>query len=102
MSGGRLVVEVVYPLPERQGIVTLDLPAGSTVRDALAAYRDRSGQPMSPDIEHAAVARYGHVIDRNDPVKDGDRLDILRPLTVDPKDARRRRAALHGRAKPKR
>ena len=98
MNPGRITVEVVFPLPERQGLVKLDLPQGATVRDALLAYR--STAPNAPESAAAVpaeptVARYGHLLALNDSLSDGDRLDILRPLVVDPKEARRRRAALH-------
>jgi putative ubiquitin-RnfH superfamily antitoxin RatB of RatAB toxin-antitoxin module len=93
-------VEVVFPLPGRQDVVTLDLPQGATVRDALAAYLaggGDAGQARTP--EQAVVARYGRVLGLDDVVADGDRLDILRPLLADPKESRRRRAALQARRK---
>jgi len=98
-------VEVVFPLPERQGLVKLDLPQGATVRDALSAYRSRVAD--GPELGDAvpqipSIARFGHLVTLDDPLADGDRLDILRPLIVDPKEARRRRAALHAGKKPQR
>jgi putative ubiquitin-RnfH superfamily antitoxin RatB of RatAB toxin-antitoxin module len=100
VGSGRLTVEVVFPLPERQDTVTLDLPAGATVRDALAAFLAGGGDagPVRTP-EQARVARYGRMLGLGDAVADGDRLDILRPLVADPKESRRRRAALQARRK---
>jgi putative ubiquitin-RnfH superfamily antitoxin RatB of RatAB toxin-antitoxin module len=36
-------------------------------------------------------ARFGAVVEADTPLEDGDRIDLLRPLQADPKDARRRR-----------
>ena len=76
-------VEVVYALPAEARVVQLELPAGSTVGDALAA----SGLPLE--------GRYGIFGRRSTPgtrLKEGDRIEIYRPLAEDPKEARRRRA----------
>lgn len=77
-------VEVVYALPERAEVVTLDLPAGARVRDALAA----SGL----DLQSHAFGIFGKRVTLDRPLADGDRVEIYRPLAMDPKEARRRRA----------
>lgn len=80
-------VEVVLAWPRRFEAVTLDLPEGATVADALA----RSGL-MLPD-KIVAYAIHGLRCDTAQLLRDGDRIELLRPLVADPKDARRRRAA---------
>ncbi len=77
-------VEVVYALPGRVEAVALDLPSGSTVADALAA------AGFVGRVEKVGI--YGKVVSRTTKLADGDRLEVYRPLTVDPKEARRRRA----------
>ena len=64
----------------------LDLPAGATVADALAASRFASRAP-------AAIGVFGEVATPDRPLRDGDRVDLLSPLLTDPKEARRQRAA---------
>jgi len=80
----RLRVAVVRALPEEQSVVALELEEGARVEDALRA----SGLG-----EAAALGIGGRRVDRGRRLRDGDRVEILRPLAEDPKDARRRRAA---------
>lgn len=61
------------------------LPEGATVNDALSA----SGWSLE-DV--AGVAIFGERVERDARLHDGDRVELLRPLLIDPKDARRRRA----------
>lgn len=77
-------VEVVCAVPDDVRLVELKLPAGATVRDAL----DASGMTAS-----GAVGVFGKVVGVQTRLKDGDRVEIYRPLTADPKEQRRRRAA---------
>ncbi len=77
-------VDVVQALPDRAKVVTVDLPAGSRVRDALRA----SGLAPSDDL----VGIFGKKARLDAPLADGDRVDIYRPLAMDPKERRRQRA----------
>lgn len=79
-------VEVVRAWPRRHEVVTVALPAGATVADALAA----SGFDGA-EIDGQAI--FGVRVDTQAEVRDGDRLELLRPLVLDPKQARRQRAA---------
>ena len=65
---------------------SLNLPAGATVRDALAA----SG--FEPRLEGHAFGIFGKRVELDRRLNDGDRVEIYRPLVLDPKEARRRRA----------
>ncbi|MGH8632203.1 MAG: RnfH family protein [Burkholderiales bacterium] len=88
----KIRVEVVYALPQRQWVVALDLPAGATVRDALAAAAiDR----LVPDarLRRAAVGVWGRAAQLDRPLRDRDRVEIYRELRADPKTVRRQRAA---------
>jgi putative ubiquitin-RnfH superfamily antitoxin RatB of RatAB toxin-antitoxin module len=77
-------VEVVYALAKVQRVVTLNLPASATAKDAAAA----SGLPH----EGLQLGIFGRRVAPARTLKDGDRVEILRPLAEDPKEARRRRA----------
>lgn len=85
----KLRVEVVWALPERQRIVAVELEGGATARDAVAA----SGLRAS----YAALGMFGRKIDPGTALKDGDRIELLRPLAEDPKERRRRAARTPGR-----
>lgn len=70
--------------------LNLSLPAGSRVSDALKA----AGYELLP--EGWGLAIWGKRVPAALPLKDGDRVELLRPLTADPMEARRRRHALEG------
>jgi uncharacterized protein len=78
-------VEVIRAWPHRFDSVMLDMPAGATVADALAA----SG---FAEADHAAIAIHGVNATPDTALHEGDRVEVLRPLLLDPKEARRRRA----------
>lgn len=66
--------------------MALVLPDSATVAEAVAA----SGF-MLEGI--AGYAVFGERVSNDSRLRDGDRLELLRPLQIDPKEARRRRAA---------
>lgn len=83
---------IVYALPDRQTLRELELPESATVADAVA----RSGLvEQFPEIgaRPLACAIYGRVVADSQVLRAGDRVEILRPLQVDPKESRRRAAA---------
>lgn len=91
MSGGTFEVDVAYALPERQHVVGVRLPDGATVADALAAVAHRP--PFSDlDLETVPVGIFGDRVERDRRLAPRDRVEIYRPLEVDPREARRRRA----------
>lgn len=88
-----ITVEVVYGLPKEQVLLTLTVPAGTTVREAARLSRLAERFPEI-DIEHAPLGIFGKL--QKDPeqqaLRAGDRVEIYRPLLIDPKEARRLRA----------
>jgi uncharacterized protein len=83
-------VEIVHSTAARQvDFVALVMPSSSTVRDALVAsgLPDRCG--LSIDTVHCGV--WGRRCELSHVLRDGDRVEIYRGLTVDPKEARRLR-----------
>jgi putative ubiquitin-RnfH superfamily antitoxin RatB of RatAB toxin-antitoxin module len=93
MQGDALVeVSVVYALAETQVLIDVTLPEGSTVGEAVA----RSGLlARFPEIASRplACAIYSQPVQTSRRVEEGDRIEILRPLLIDPKENRRRTAA---------
>lgn len=85
-------VEVVYALPAQQYVECLTLPAGATVADALDAVRGRP--PFAAlALEQMPVGIFGDRVERGRSLQTGDRLEVYRQLVIDPREARRRRAA---------
>lgn len=77
-------VEVVYALRNDVDAVTVRLPAGATVSEAIAA--------AGLDVEFAAVGVFGRRVALDTKLADGDRVELYRPLAADPKEQRRQRA----------
>lgn len=86
-----LHIEVVHALPERCFAVRVELPAGATVADALEAAAMPERVPGLV-VDPARLAVFGRAATPATPLHDGDRVEILRPLLADPKQARRKRA----------
>ena len=86
-----LQISVVYALPDRQSIVPMKLPAEATVQDAV----ERSGLLRKfPEISQRELvcAVFSRPVELTTQLRDGDRVEILRPLLIDPKENRRRSA----------
>jgi uncharacterized protein len=83
-------VEVVYSAAARQvDLVALVMPAASTVREALMACGLLERHGLGVDAVRCGV--WGRRCDLAQVLRDGDRVEIYRGLTVDPKEARRLR-----------
>lgn len=85
-------VEVCYALRDRQEVVQLRLPVGSTVQRAVEA----SGLLQKhPEIDLAKTNKLGvfaKLVKADSVLRDKDRVEIYRPLIADPKEVRRKRA----------
>jgi putative ubiquitin-RnfH superfamily antitoxin RatB of RatAB toxin-antitoxin module len=84
-------VEVVLAMPERQELIALEVAIGSTVADAIT----RSGlaemfEGFELDLEKVGI--FGQKASPEQVLRDGDRVEIYRPLIADPKEVRRQRA----------
>ncbi len=85
-------VEVAYALPARQWVVVVPFREGMTAADALEA----SGLPSElaelrrPDLP---LGIFGRRVQPSQPLRDGDRVEVYRPLRLDPREARRRAVA---------
>ena len=88
---GTLRVEVVYAAADAADAVSLILPANATVRDAIVASGLLERHPEI-DLARHKCGVFGKLRPLDAPLGDGDRVEIYRPLAMDPKDARRRRA----------
>ncbi len=83
-------IVIVYALPDRQAVREMDVGEGTT----LAAAVELSGLLAEfPEINLGMnpMGIYGRVIAKDAVLRDGDRIEIYRPLRVEPKEARRKR-----------
>ena len=84
-------VEVVYsPAAREVDLVALDVAEGATVLHALRESRLLERHPQI-DLASAKVGVWGRVAPLSQVLREGDRVEVYRPLTVDPKEARRQR-----------
>ena len=84
-------VEVAYAGPEGQFLVRVEVPDGATTGDAIRASGLAARWP-SVDIGERNVGIWSRVCGLAAPLRDGDRVEIYRPLVADPKETRRKRA----------
>ena len=92
-------VELAYADPSREVLIGFDVPSGSTVLDCV----ELSGLfRLVPDLRDArpGFAVFGRRVEPTDLVSKGDRIEVLRPLEIDPKEARRLRAHRSGGSRP--
>lgn len=92
-----LSVEVCYARRDEQTLIAVTLPAGATVRDALTASAIAARYPEI-DPATAKIGVFGKLTSLDAPLADHDRVEIYRPLIVDPKLARQRRVEKTRRA----
>ena len=83
-----LLVEVVYARPDTQELLTVVVAEGATVREVI----EKSGiltRFPEIDLQVNKVGIYYQPVALDRPVKANDRIEIYRPLRVDPREARR-------------
>ena len=84
-------VEVVFALAERQELLVVEVPDGSTVGEAIENSRLAR---QFPEIEMGDLQAgvWGRPVERDHIVREGDRVELYRSLEMDPRDARRLKA----------
>ncbi len=87
-----LHVEVIYALPTKQQLVSLRLPPGSTVRQAIEASGLLQKYPEI-DLAKNKLGVFAKLSKPDAVLRDHDRVEIYRPLLADPKEVRKQRAA---------
>ena len=91
-DGPRIAVEVACATPRRQRLIALRVAPGTTAIEAVWASGVLRAFPEI-DPEDPDLGIFGRPVDRDAPLADGDRVEIYRPLRVEPREARRLRAA---------
>ncbi|HKK06626.1 MAG TPA: RnfH family protein [Gammaproteobacteria bacterium] len=84
-------VEVVYARPDKQEVIALELGDGATVQQAIEASRILERCPEI-DLETQKMGVFGRVATPETELNEGDRVEIYRPITADPKAAVKRPA----------
>jgi uncharacterized protein len=91
VSASALRCTVAYATRARQYLWEVTLPAGASIGQALAAARAQAPAGVEIPWDSAAVGVFGELRARSAPCADGDRIELYRPLTRDPRARRRER-----------
>ncbi|UCD68328.1 MAG: RnfH family protein [Betaproteobacteria bacterium] len=86
-----LRIEVVYALPDRQTVLACDVAEGMTVGQSVISSGILEQHPEI-DLENADFGLWNERVAQDCLVRDGDRVEIYRPLIADPKQIRRKQA----------
>jgi|TARA_B110000037_G_scaffold190120_1_gene222751 putative ubiquitin-RnfH superfamily antitoxin RatB of RatAB toxin-antitoxin module len=92
MMPDEILVEVAYALPEEQVIISIEVPKKINIKQAI----EKSGiQKKFPEIDLSKnkVGIFGKQTTLDHLLSDRDRIEIYRPLILDPKEMRRKRAS---------
>lgn len=87
-----LSIEVAYALPERQRLVAVKVPAGTTAREAIAL-SGIAAEFSGLDTAGCPLGIFGEQVQDDYVLSAGDRVEIYRPLINEPRETRRRLAA---------
>ena len=89
---GKIHVQVAYALPDRQEIVTIELPEGASVQQAVESSGLLQKHPEI-DLARNKLGVFAKLVKADQVLRDRDRVEIYRALIADPKEVRRQRAA---------
>ena len=84
-------VAVCYALPDVSFLVQLEVASGTTIAQAIAASGVIARFPEI-DLTRNKLGLFGKLKPADTVLRDGDRIEIYRPLQADPMESRRRRA----------
>jgi uncharacterized protein len=100
MDKPNIIVEVVYALADKQKLLRLSLPAGTTVRQAALQSGMQAHFPEL-DLQNCPLGIFGKAVSKPEErmLEEGERVEIYRPLIADPKEVRKQRAAKAAQAK---
>ena len=90
----KIKIEVAYARPDLQKILSTSVPVGTSVYDAA---RVSGIDKIFPEIDFTSIDMgiFGKVVKdpKNQEIREGERIELYRPLIIDPKQARLNRAA---------
>ena len=90
-------VSVAWAGAHWRGEIALRLPTGATIEQAIIASKIAANMPHG-ELAAAVCGVWGKVRSRQHVLRDGDRVELYRPLQADPKDARRAKVSAGKRA----
>lgn len=92
MTAKKILVEVVYALPDEQTLLAFEVEEGAIAEDAIKQSGILTQYPEI-DLSKQKVGLFSKLIKLDHPLREKDRIEIYRPLIADPKEVRKKRAA---------
>ena len=93
MTMATISVELVFAMPDKQVLRSVTLAEGSSVDDVIAMGNLLRDFPELA-LEDMQAGIWGRPVDRDHVVREGDRVELYRPLEMDPREARRLKAGI--------
>ena len=90
-TSGMLTIEIIYALPEEQNLKVISVSDGTNVKEAIEASGLLEIYPEI-DLDKTKVGIFSKVTKLDELLRDGDRIEIYRPLIADPKEMQRKKA----------
>lgn len=87
----KINIELIYALPNEQDLITIMVDADSTVESAIKESGILARYPAI-DLAVNKVGIFSKAVKLNETLREGDRIEIYRPLIADPKEARKKKA----------
>jgi putative ubiquitin-RnfH superfamily antitoxin RatB of RatAB toxin-antitoxin module len=91
MSDEIIKIELVYALPDEQFLLSIEVPNGTTIAEAIKLSGILDKHPEI-DLEKGKFGIFGKLSKTDTVLREKDRVEIYRPLIADPKEVRRKRA----------
>ena len=90
-----ITIQVVLAMPDQQQIIELDVPAGTSARDAVLQSEQQGliTNGTGVDIANVPLGVFGEAVEHSYVLRANERVELYRPLLQDPKELRRQRAA---------
>ncbi len=85
-------IELIYALPEKQDLLTISITPGTTIEQAIQLSGILKQYPEI-DLQQTKVGIFSKVTPLDTELREGDRIEIYRPLLIDPKQARIKKVA---------
>ncbi len=93
LADKQISVEVALATPEQQVVIAVTVPKGSSAEDAVQ-HSDIGTKFPELSLGDLKLGIWGEVVEREYTLKSGDRVELYRPLQIDPRRARRELAAV--------
>jgi len=94
----QITIELIYALPDEQDLITIEVKQGTNVEQAIKQSGLLERYPQI-DLKVNKVGIFSKVAKLDAELREGDRIEIYRPLIADPKEVRKRKAAMQKESK---